>query len=151
MTDAIIKQLIEHEGDRLHPYVDTVGKTTIGIGRNLTDNGITQEESLYLCENDLGKVRADLDAFWPGWRSIDEIRQRVLLDMAFNLGITRFMDFHITLSQVRTGNYTAAAASMLLSKWARQVGPRAIRLAEMMRTGAEVSLEWARAELKRRG
>lgn len=137
MMDKLIDQLVAHEGLRLKPYKCTAGKTTIGVGRNLDDVGITEEEARFLLANDIERCKADLDANLPWWRGLNETRQRVLLDMCFNLGITRLLQFKNTLSAVRAGDFTNAARGMLDSKWATQVGKRATTLASMMMTGSD--------------
>lgn len=133
--NKLIEQLLFHEGLRLKPYRDTVGKLTIGVGRNLDDKGITQEEALHLLENDIHEVEAKLRQALPWIQDLDEVRYRVLVDMGFNLGVAGLLKFKRTLRFVETGNYASAAGAMLESKWARQVKARASRLASMMATG----------------
>lgn len=137
---TIIDLITRHEGVRLKPYRDSVGKLTLGIGRNLDDVGITVSEAQYLLENDLGRVCADLDSRLPWWRTLDLVRQMVVQDMAFNLGIGGLLGFTQMLAHVEAGRYPEAAGEMLDSRWARQVGDepgqRAHTLAAMMRTGA---------------
>lgn len=128
-------ELKRDEGERLKPYRDTVGKLTIGVGRNLDDVGISEAEVDFLLMSDVGRAEGGLDANCPWWRQLDETRQRVLLNMAFNLGIGGLLKFHDTLAAVQAGNWNAAADGMLNSAWAKQVGFRATRLANMMRTG----------------
>lgn len=132
---TLLAELKRDEGVRLKPYTDTVGKLTIGVGRNLTDVGISEDECTALLQNDIAKVLAQLDRSLPWWRKLDPVRQRVLVNMAFNMGMTGLLTFKNTLAAVQSGSYTAAAAGMLASKWATQVGARAERLADMMRTG----------------
>ena len=134
---ALKEELIRDEGLRLKPYRDTVGKLTIGVGRNLDDVGITKDEAMHLLECDIRRVKADLDLALSWWRGLDDVRQRALVNMAFNLGITRLMGFKNTLAAIRAGNYVDAAKGMLDSKWATQVGERATRLAAMMVEGDE--------------
>jgi lysozyme len=134
-------QLMEHEGVRYLPYYDTVGKLTIGVGRNLTDVGISKDEAQYLLATDINKVIVQLDELLPWWRDLDEVRQRVLADMAFNMGIHGLLEFTTTLGMVKVGEYADAADQMLRSKWARQVGKRARRLSRMMETGLDIRLE----------
>lgn len=131
------EQLQLHEGKRLTPYLCTAGKTTIGIGRNLDDVGIDDEECELLLDNDIARVEKQLDLSHPWWRRMDEVRQRVLVDMCFNLGIVRLNGFVNTLAAMKRGDYGRAAVGMLASKWASQVGGRATRLAQMMRTGKD--------------
>jgi len=130
------KELTRDEGLRLKPYLCTAGKTTIGIGRNLTDVGITNEEADYLLDHDIARTVRELDKSIPWWRGLDDVRQRVIVNMAFNLGINSLMGFKNTLAAIKDGRYEAAAAGMMASKWAEQVGPRAVRLADLMKTGA---------------
>lgn len=133
---SIEEQLVLHEGLRLKPYRDTVGKLTIGVGRNLDDVGITRAEALFLLRNDVEEVRTQLERY-PWYTQLDPVRQKVLIDMAFNLGIGGLMQFRKMLAALEAGDYGKTADEMLDSKWARQVGKRAQRLAEMMRTGAD--------------
>lgn len=133
--DALRQQLIAHEGVRFFPYTDTAGKLTIGVGRNLTDVGISPQEANTLLDNDINGAVAGLNRRWPWFPTLDPMRQRVLIDMAFNLGITGLAGFPKMLAAVEAGAYDEAADEMLDSTWAKQVGTRAVKLAAMMRTG----------------
>ena len=132
----MIQQLRLHEGERLKPYRCTAGKLTIGVGRNLEDRGITAEESAYLLNNDIDREWKNLTAVLPWVTGLNDVRQRVLLDMSFNLGIAGLLKFKNTLATIKAGQYSKAGDMMLDSLWAKQVGGRATRLAQMMRTGA---------------
>lgn len=133
----LYEQLKLHEGKKNKPYKDTVGKLTIGIGRNLDDRGITEEEIVFLFGTDVALVEKDLDKNLKWWIDMSEVRQRVLADMCFNLGITKLLTFKNTLEAMRTKRYEDAASGMLNSLWAKQVKGRAVRLANMMRTGED--------------
>ncbi len=128
-------ELKRDEGVRLKPYRDTVDKLTIGTGRNLDDVGISLAENDCLLINDIHRVERDLDQYLPWWRGLDDVRQRVLSNMCFNLGIGKLLGFKQTLQLIQSGQYEAAARAMLQSKWANQVKQRAVRLAAMMRVG----------------
>jgi lysozyme len=130
----ILEQLKRDEGLKLKPYKDTVGKTTIGIGRNLDDVGISEDEAIILLHNDLAKVAGQIRAALPWADQLGPIRGSVLGNMAFNMGIAGLLNFHKFLTALRLGNYDQAAAEMLDSKWASQVGARAQRLAQQIRT-----------------
>jgi len=130
-------QLTLHEGRRKFPYVDTVGQTTIGVGWNLTANGLPDEIIDRLLDISIGNAWSDLQKALPWTSKLDPVRQRVLWDMAFNLGIAGLLAFHDTLLAVENGRYEQAAYRMLQSKWAGQVGRRAVTLAQMMRTGQD--------------
>jgi lysozyme len=135
--DRLRKQLHLHEGRRLKPYRDTVGKLTIGVGRNLTDRGISPAESDVLLANDIDEHMRELLLAAPWIAELDEVRQRVLVDMAFNLGVPGLLKFKSTLAAIKDGRYDDAAKGMLKSLWAKQVKGRATRLAEMMRSGID--------------
>lgn len=140
--DAMVRQLRLHEGERLKPYRCTAGKLTIGVGRNLEDRGITRDESAMLLANDIADMERELQRALPWVARLDEVRQRVLVDMAFNLGIVGLLNFKRTLATIETGDYQQAATMMLDSKWAKQVGQRAERLARMMATGKDPRELW---------
>lgn len=157
------------EGDKLKWYRCTAGKRSIGKGRNLDDVGISAEETRLLgitvasCiarginqaqsdalfANDIGRSERDLDAKLPWWRKLDGVRQRVLLNMCFNMGIGRAPDakrkiigagllgFYGTLPKIQREDWAGAVAGMKASKWHDQVGARAERLEAMMLTGKE--------------
>jgi lysozyme len=133
---AVVRQLVRHEGKRLKPYVDSVGKTTIGIGRNLTDKGISNAEAYLLLDHDLDECVADLGAF-PWFHRLDPVRRRVLVDLRFNLGPSRFRGFTRMLRAVEGGRYQEAAAELQHSRWFTQVKTRGIRLVAMMQTGED--------------
>jgi lysozyme len=129
------RQLSIDEGRRALIYTDTVGKITGGIGRNLTDRPFFDDEIALMLKNDIALVQTELDQRLPWWREMTDARQNVLANMCFNLGINRLMGFGKTLAYMRVGEYEAAAGEMLDSKWAKQVGARAVRLAALMREG----------------
>lgn len=131
-------QLMKEEGLRLHPYTDTVGKLTIGYGRNLTDNGITEVEAVDMLRHDIETVVDELPKKIPLFLAIDEVRQRVLADMAFNMGIPTLLSFKQTLHYIQIKNFDMAAKEMEDSLWYKQVGTRAARLCTMMRTGRDI-------------
>ncbi|VWD33945.1 lysozyme [Burkholderia lata] len=122
------------EGRKNRIYVDTVGKVSGGIGRNLTDKGFRDNEIDLMYQNDVAETEGWLDRNLSWWRSLDPVRQRVMMNMAFNMQ-GKLLTFINTLAAIKRGDYAAAAAGMLDSLWARQVGARATRLAEMMRSG----------------
>lgn len=133
--DTMRAELIRDEGVKLKPYRDTVGKLTIGVGRNLDDVGISEAEAAHLLDGDIERTARALDKALPWWRNLDDVRQRVVLNMAFNMGINSLRRFKNTLAAIQAGKYEDAATGMLSSKWAQQVGQRAQRLASMMRKG----------------
>ena len=136
LMDRIKEQLVRHEGLRLKPYRCTAGKLTIGIGRNLDDCGISQSEAYIMLINDIMNCEKQLQVKIPDiYNGLDEVRKSVLLNMCFNLGINGLLGFKNTLAFVKAGDWERAANNMLVSKWAKQVGRRAIELSELMRKG----------------
>ena len=133
--EEIVKLLIKHEGMKLMPYHDSVGKLTIGVGRNLDDCGISSDEAEMLLLNDIDRACYDLNTHLPWWKNLDCVRQMVLVDMAFNMGIFGLLTFKNTLAAIKAGDYPEASILMLESKWAEQVGNRAVELSKMMREG----------------
>mgnify|MGYP001552587804 CR=1 FL=1 len=127
--------LIRHEGLELRPYKDTVGKMTIGVGRNLDDRGITKDEAIYLMRNDIEIHARELADHYPIVRDLDDVRYYVLVNMAFNLGLVRLSQFKKMWGAITVSDYDTAAHEMLDSKWATQVGNRATELSLMMKTG----------------
>ena len=140
---ALISELRRDEGVRRSIYLDSVGIKTIGVGHNIAAHPLpdgfipplTDEQIDGLLASDLLLVFSGLDAHIGWWRTLSYARQRVLANMAFNLGINGLLGFKNTLQKIKDGDYDGAATGMLSSKWAGQVGDRAKRLAKMMREG----------------
>lgn len=135
METRLTEMLIRHEGVRYKPYRCIAGKLTIGVGRNLEDVGISEDEAIFLLKNDIARVGRELEGALSFWSNLSLDRQLVLLDMCFNLGLAGLIGFKRMLAAVESVNYEKAADEMLDSKWARQVGSRSTELAEMMRGG----------------
>jgi len=135
--DRLKKTLQKHEGLRTRPYKDTVGKLTIGIGRNLDDIGISEQEAFFLLNNDIQQAVDLTKRILPEFEELDDLRQEVLVNMAFNMG-NRLREFRKMLAAIINGEYNVAADEMLLSRWAKQVGQRAIDLAKWMKEGEPI-------------
>ena len=136
LLERIKEQLVRHEGLRLKPYRCSAGKLTIGYGRNLDDKGISKSEAYELLTNDIRSCEEQLIEEIPDiYNALDEVRKSVLLNMCFNLGIGGLLSFNNTLAFIAAGDWERAANGMLASKWAKQVGRRAIELSELMRKG----------------
>jgi lysozyme len=152
----LIEKLIVSEGLRLQVYKDTLGIDTIGIGRNLEDRGITTEEladldiptiehvyeygiteadAVYLATNDVQIVEEELVRAHPCVDRLDSVRQLILIDMAFNMGVPRLCKFKNMWAAVHNEDYPTAAKEMLDSRWAKQVKGRATKLANAMHNG----------------
>lgn len=143
----IVDQIRRDESYRSKPYFDCCskpfrdcrcpvqGKLTIGIGRNLEDTDLTLAEAEYLADNDIARSSAAVLAHLPWTSRLDEVRRWALVNMALNMGIGGLKTFRHALAATEAGNWEVAAAEFLDSKWHAQVGIRAERLAEQIRTG----------------
>lgn len=132
--DKFREDIARDEGLRLKPYRDSVGKLTIGYGRNLDDKGITQSEAHYLREDDIIDVQIELDNRLRWWRDLPEPAQRGLANMLFNLGLPRLLKFEKMLDALERGDMESASREALDSDWHKQVGERAKRIAELFRS-----------------
>lgn len=132
--DTLAVQLRIDEGERAKPYVDSVGKTSIGVGRNLDDVGLRPDEIDYLLGNDIRAAETLARTLVQNFDTLSDARKAAVTNMAFNLG-RKLMGFAQTLAAIREERWDDAANAMLDSKWAKQVGERAERLAKAMREG----------------
>jgi lysozyme len=134
MTDtfdlpALTAELSLDEGRVFFPYTDTQGYTSIGIGRNLSARGLSWAEIDMLFTNDVRDCCASLDAHTPWWRTLAPGRQRVMINLCFNLGWGSLAQFHHFLAAMKAGDWPAAAAELENSRWYVQVhgrGPRMV-------------------------
>jgi lysozyme len=127
--------LVRDEEYRAHPYEDTTGHLTVGIGRNLTDRGISLEEALLMLDNDVQFFSSFLSARLPFFESLDDVRKIVLICMCFNLGTSGILKFPKMLDAIADKRYHDAADEMMDSTWSGQVKERSFRLSQMMCTG----------------
>ena len=155
--EHLLEELVKHEGLRLQVYQDTLGIDTIGIGRNLKDRGISKEEldeldiptidhvyeygiteadAMLLAENDVQIVEEELLRAHPCVEDLDAVRQLVLVDMAFNMGVPRLCKFKKMWNAVHENKFDIASKEMLDSRWANQVKSRSVKLANAMHNGA---------------
>ncbi len=144
-TDKLKAELTQEEGDRLTAYLDSLGILSVGIGHNCIaqpvvgvnapGDTITAEHEHNIFLSDCDEAIKELDAHLPWWSQLDDVRQNVLLDMCFNMGIKSLLTFHNTLAAIEAGEYEIAVKGMRSSRWAVQVGKRAVRLEQMMLTG----------------
>ena len=133
----LIEQLKRHEGVRTHAYQCTANMTTVGVGRNIDEDGglgLSVDEIEFLLKNDIKRCKQELITL-PWFPEIDSVRQDALINLCFNLGITRLLGFKNALNAMSVGDYEKAAEEFLDSRWAVQVGNRALDVAHMIRTG----------------
>lgn len=120
---------------RLKPYKDSVGKLSIGAGRNLDDVGISPAEADLMLTNDIIDATRSLDIGFPIWKTLSDARQRALVNMVFNMGLNKFLGFKKMLDAIRDKDFETASKEALDSTWAAQVGSRAERIANLLKNG----------------
>ena len=133
--DLLIQELKRDEGVKLKAYQDTVGIWTIGIGRNLQDVGVSMDEAEYMLANDIDVAIGELQRTFDWFEELSDVRQRVCVNMCFNLGLSRLLRFRKFLAAMAIGDWETAGIEMLDSKWSRQVGVRSTRLKDLLLEG----------------
>jgi lysozyme len=152
---AMAAQLILHEGCRLKPYLDTEGNWTVLVGYNLTARGwedverpfgepaLTNADAARVLAADLDRLERVVPVAFPEYANLSEVRRRVVLDLAFNMG-TKALGFKQAVAAARVKDWSRCARELYKSKWARQVGDgpggrfdRCDRLARMVLTNQE--------------
>ena len=131
----LIDQLVLHEGVRHKVYTCPAGKLTIGVGRNIEDLGLSDDEIYYLLKNDIRRCDEELTNAFRFYKDLDSVRKDAMINMAFNLGIPRLRGFKMALKLMETKEYSEASMEFLDSLWALQVGQRALDIAHMIRFG----------------
>lgn len=132
----LIDQLKSNEVYQKFPYHDSVGILTIGYGRNLDHVGISKAEAEVLLENDMSIALSDCARYINCFESLDDIRKCILINMCFNMGINKLLQFKTMIGALEEKKYETAANAMIDSEWAKQVGDRAKNLSLMMIYGA---------------
>lgn len=132
--EQLINQLKRHEGFSAKLYRCPAGKLTIGYGINL-EEGISQEVAEMLLHHKVMESRNELVGRFPGFTKLDPVRQDVITNMHFNMGINRLLGFRKMIAALSAQDYDTAAHEMMDSRWALQVGRRAAELSTQMRTG----------------
>ena len=133
-NERLRETIIRHEGIRLDMYQDTLGIWTVGVGHNIQEKGISQAVMELMLEEGLAEAVSELKRSVSFFSKMPEQVQEALVNLAFNMGIPRLMQFKKTLAYLRDGNFEAAADELLDSRYAEQVGRRADEVADMIRT-----------------
>jgi lysozyme len=134
-SNEFINFMKQSEGFRSKVYRCPAGKLTIGYGLNLEDRGVTEVQAEYLMIDVIRDVESNLRGNISFWNDLDKTRQEVLIDMAYNMGVAGLMQFRKTLAHIANRDYENASEEMLRSRWASQVGNRATKLSNVMKTG----------------
>lgn len=125
ISSKLVRQVGAHEGCERFVYKDTMGYYTIGRGRcvdSRVGKGLSQQEIDYLLLNDLNECFDNLDKFAWFRKIDDEVRQGVIIELRFNLGLKGLLSFKRMISAIEVGDFDEAAEEMLDSKWSKQVG-----------------------------
>tara|TARA_R110002074_G_scaffold27861_2_gene80573 strand:+ start:1224 stop:1652 length:429 start_codon:yes stop_codon:yes gene_type:complete len=134
----LTEMLIKHEGSKSHAYMCTANKVTVGVGRNIDPEGgigLTKDEISFLLKNDIERVEDELSRRLPWILELSDVRIDALIDICFNLGLPRFLKFAKALAALEQREYDLAADEFMDSRWAKQVGQRAVTVSNMIRTG----------------
>ena len=133
----LTEMLRKHEGVRDKVYLCSAGYETIGVGRNISEDGLglSDDEIDYLLNNDIKRVREELTEEYYWFAGLDEARQDAMIDISFNLGQTRLIGFVKSLEAMAREDFDTAADEFMDSKWSEQVGDRAVEVTEIIRTG----------------
>ena len=141
----LLEELMLDEGVIHEIYNDHLGYPTFGVGHLITEKDeehgkplgtpISEERVTECLNADVDIVCAELDKNMEWWRGLNDTRQRVMANMCFNLGYPRLSKFKKFLAAVQEEDWETAAVEMMDSKWATQVGDRAVRLREKMLNG----------------
>ena len=138
MSKDLIEMLRRHEGVRSHAYKCSEDMITVGVGRNIDENGglgLSEDEIDYLLENDITRVRQELTDTYFWFPALNEARQDAMIDISFNLGQTRLRGFVKAVEAMSREQFDIAADEFMDSHWSQQVGNRAVEVTEMIRTG----------------
>ena len=134
----VAARLIADEGEVLHAYEDHLGFLTIGVGRLIDKRkggGLSQDESRYLLRNDIARCRAQCEHRFLWYPALDNVRQDVIVCMAFQLGLDGVEKFRLMIRALSIHDYIAASLEMQDSEWCKQTPERCKRMAKIMRTG----------------
>ena len=136
----LIEMLKRHEGVRSHVYLCSAGYETIAVGRNIAESGLglSDDEIEYLLKNDIERVRQELTDNYFWFPALNEARQDAMIDICFNLGLTRLRGFVNAIEAMSREQFDVAADEFMDSRWATQVGNRANEITEMIRVGEYV-------------
>ena len=126
--------ITRHEGSRLQMYQDSLGIWTIGVGHNIQEKGISPQVMELMLDEDLEEAISELKRSVSFFSKMPQQVQEALVNLSFNLGIPRLMQFKKTLALLREGDFESAADELLDSRYAEQVGRRALEIADMIRT-----------------
>lgn len=133
--DQLVKDLVRDEGFSPTPYRDSQGYLTIGVGHNLDAEGLCNEAIKCQLDYDIHtKAVAPLDTYLPWWRSQPQSVQLAMANLCFNLGIGKLLQFKTTLSLIQSGKYAQAGTNLMQTLYAKQVGQRAVRVAELIKS-----------------
>ena len=136
--EKLIAMLTRHEGVETHAYECSEGRITVACGRNIDQRGglgLSPDEIEYLLENDITRIIKELSTAYTWFSDLDDVRKDAMIDIAFNLGAPRLRGFKRALAAMEAADYKTAAIEFLDSRWAKQVGGRALELTDMIDSG----------------
>ena len=139
MIEALRDRIRRHEGLKLHPYVDTTGNWTIGVGHKIPEveasnypDGCTLDDAMNWLDADIQKATEQVTNALPWITGLSELRQGVLVELTFWIGIGGILKFHNTLQAIKDGDYELAAHGLLNSLLHEQIPGRTEELANLL-------------------
>ena len=133
--ERLKKQLVTDEGLKLKPYRCTADKLTIGVGRNIEEVGISEEEAMFLLDSDIENVTNQCSYSFDWFDDLNDVRKEAIVNLVFNMGLSKFKQFKKTISFIESSDFERAGTELLDSNYARQVGKRSSREATMLADG----------------
>jgi len=126
--------IIKHEGIKLKPYLCPAGKLTIGVGRNIEDNGISTDEAIYILKNDIKRCESELREIFDHFDLFDENKKTSLIDIIFQLGKPSFLKFKKMIRAIKKGDWQESVRELKDSRLCREVPSRCEDNSELMST-----------------
>lgn len=144
VLEQIHDDIVRHEGCVAKIYLDSEGLETFGIGHLVIKSDpeygkpvgtpVSERRVTQAFSADLSSAIKDCEQLFPMLDTYPTDVQRVLVNMTFNLGKSRFSKFKKMRAAVICRDFETAADEMMDSKWYRQVGNRAKELVGLMRS-----------------
>ena len=133
--NELLQQIKEHEGLRLFPYKCPAGKLTIGYGHNLEDNCLSQSVCEYILIEDIEEAKRNLYAVFTKdfFDTLKDNQKIALIDMMFNLGLSKFLTFKKFIKAVKNKDFIKASAEIINSKAYHQSKHRYKKLSEQIK------------------
>lgn len=140
-SKRIERRLIKSEGYRTHLYKCPADKWTVGVGHNIEDRGLSPAAIAFILREDMDICENELRGSLMYWDDLPGVVQEALMDLCFNMGISRLMKFRNMLKHMESGEWNKASDELLRSVYAKQLPKRALENAELIKSAIEMYKE----------